>query len=398
MQIGWIDFSKEDRKKVLSVMDLLSGDGALDELGIAPIRDGFADLFFPGTSTIQTRAKYFLIVPYALYTLERQPYLGAETMAKRLDDMERECAERLVSLNADRVIGVNAIKAKGWVKRTPADIYWAGIRRYGIFQNDRMSLAEYIRAYNAIKKRKQDAKKLGNRNDDAGDNGSDDTDAGALYSKPFWYLPSYSENWKDTLKMELTRDEACFLKQQIATTQKNSMFSYILDNNMHNIAAIRNFADFSESRGVLGFPLEHQKDHAMALGFSNFIYGVFLRYNMILLGEKHTEVAGKWEKYTEKLTEHYDIDIDAIFDRLKIARKNSLYTFLNEVKRLMRLEDTPALDKCIKNREKNLKGEARAKAHRAGEFDKWVGMDKLDYRFSNAMTIARDIFRGLEVE
>jgi len=47
MRIGWIDFSKEERNKVLSVIDLLSEDGTLDELGIAPVRDGFADIFFP---------------------------------------------------------------------------------------------------------------------------------------------------------------------------------------------------------------------------------------------------------------------------------------------------------------------------------------------------------------
>ncbi len=65
MRLGWIDYSKEDRKKVLSVIDLLFEEGgALDELGLGPVRDGFANLFFPpGTSTIQTRAKYFLIVP-----------------------------------------------------------------------------------------------------------------------------------------------------------------------------------------------------------------------------------------------------------------------------------------------------------------------------------------------
>ena len=66
MQLGWIDFSKTERNKILSVLDLLSEPGTLDELGIAPIRDGFANLFFPGTSTIQTRAKYFFLVPYAL--------------------------------------------------------------------------------------------------------------------------------------------------------------------------------------------------------------------------------------------------------------------------------------------------------------------------------------------
>ena len=70
MPLGWIDFSKTERNKVLSVLELLTEAGTLDELGIAPIRDGFANLFFPGTSTIQTRAKYFLIVPYALKDLE----------------------------------------------------------------------------------------------------------------------------------------------------------------------------------------------------------------------------------------------------------------------------------------------------------------------------------------
>lgn len=66
MQLGWIDFSKEDRKKALDVINLLSEQGAVDELGIGIIRDAFAIYFFPGTSTIQTRAKYFLIVPYVL--------------------------------------------------------------------------------------------------------------------------------------------------------------------------------------------------------------------------------------------------------------------------------------------------------------------------------------------
>ena len=57
MELGWIDFSKTERSKILSVLDLLSESGTLDELGIAPVRDGFSNLFFPGTTTIQTRAK-----------------------------------------------------------------------------------------------------------------------------------------------------------------------------------------------------------------------------------------------------------------------------------------------------------------------------------------------------
>ena len=77
MQLGWIDFSKSERSKILSVLDLLTEAGTLDELGIAPIRDGFANIFFPGTSTIQTRAKYFFIIPYSdlLWTLVMRKYV-----------------------------------------------------------------------------------------------------------------------------------------------------------------------------------------------------------------------------------------------------------------------------------------------------------------------------------
>lgn len=47
-------FSKEDRQKAFDVINLLSEQGAVDELGIGVIRDAFANYFFPGTSTIQT--------------------------------------------------------------------------------------------------------------------------------------------------------------------------------------------------------------------------------------------------------------------------------------------------------------------------------------------------------
>jgi hypothetical protein len=66
-QIGWIDFSPEHRARVAAVLDLLKPEGVVDELGIGSIRDAFADRMFPGISTIQTRAKYFFIIPYILY-------------------------------------------------------------------------------------------------------------------------------------------------------------------------------------------------------------------------------------------------------------------------------------------------------------------------------------------
>ena len=64
MQLGWIDFSKEDKSNALNVINSLKDKGVLDELGFGIIRQAFANYLFPGTSTIQTRAKYFLIIPH----------------------------------------------------------------------------------------------------------------------------------------------------------------------------------------------------------------------------------------------------------------------------------------------------------------------------------------------
>lgn len=65
-QFGWIDFSPKDRQRVGTILELMKPSGQVDELGIGTIRDGLTDRLFPGISTIQTRAKYFFIIPYIL--------------------------------------------------------------------------------------------------------------------------------------------------------------------------------------------------------------------------------------------------------------------------------------------------------------------------------------------
>ena len=162
MPLGWIDFSKTERNKVLSVLELLSESGTLDELGIAPIRDGFANIFFPGTSTIQTRAKYFLIVPYAFKDMEYDKETNPNRLSAILDDLEKQCAEAfLKSGDYSGVIGRRALSQGSWVKRTPSDIYWAGLRTYNIFKAGNLSITEYMRAICAIKTSKKDVLTLG---------------------------------------------------------------------------------------------------------------------------------------------------------------------------------------------------------------------------------------------
>jgi len=139
MQLGWIDFSKEDRQKALDVINLLSEQGAVDELGIGIVRDAFANYFFPGTSTIQTRAKYFLIVPYVLREAVDGRYgKDVNRILRAIDSAEKDCGIRLLEADpkAEGVIG-SRVLPKGWVARKPSDIYWNGIRTFAkVFVNN----------------------------------------------------------------------------------------------------------------------------------------------------------------------------------------------------------------------------------------------------------------------
>ena len=65
---------------VLSALRQLTEPGAVDELGVGTIRDGFSDILFPGTSTIQTRAKYLFIISYICLELERGKKLLPEAL------------------------------------------------------------------------------------------------------------------------------------------------------------------------------------------------------------------------------------------------------------------------------------------------------------------------------
>src|SRR4051795_2981625 len=80
--LTWLDFSDAERKRALQAVELLSRPETRDELGLGAIRDAFANALFPGISTVQRRARYFLFVPWTFREAERR-------WAGRADAFER---------------------------------------------------------------------------------------------------------------------------------------------------------------------------------------------------------------------------------------------------------------------------------------------------------------------
>lgn len=393
MPLGWIDFSKTERNKILSVLDLLNEPGTLDELGIAPVRDGFSNLFFPGTSTIQTRAKYFFAVPYALKQLERSAETNPNKVLKTLDTIQRACAERLFEQNRDEdgIIGKRSLQGGKWVKRTPADIYWAGLRKYGIFTGGNISLSEYVRVSCAMKAQKATLKKLGNRNDNAGENECDDKNAGDLFKMQFWKMPLYRDDWMKGFRMELTDEEARFLGSRIKESCPESMLGCVLENNMADFLDCTAFRDIGMI--IDKFPEKLQDDYLMAVSFSRFIYAVRTVYNIIVSDGKNKFANEEFVRLKEDFSEIADINIDDIMERSGVFNNPLLRRFLKQSQSCMLSGNIEGLRKCIISREIQLKGSSRAKSAHPGEFDpdEWIGGGELDYRFINAKTILSDI-------
>ena len=127
--LSWLDYSERDRRRALDVIDLFRETGTVDELGLAGIRNSYSDLFFPGTSTIQTRACYFLLVPWTLLRLERlrKPSSKAAARARRA---ELNLNSRMLA--GDDTRGVFGSQAGNALKRLPSEVYWGGLRSWGI--------------------------------------------------------------------------------------------------------------------------------------------------------------------------------------------------------------------------------------------------------------------------
>lgn len=396
MQLGWIDFSKTERNKIMNVLDLLSEKGTLDELGISPIRDGFSNLFFPGTSTIQTRAKYFFAVPYALIQLEKSSETNPNRILKSLDVIERDCGEILLNQNTAEsgIIGKRSLKSGRWVKRTPADIYWSGLKKYGIFTDSKLSLSEYVRISCQMKRKKSDYIKTGNRNDNAQENECDDKNAGDLYKKQFWKMPLYKEKWLDDFCITLTKEESAFLREQIISSCKGSMLGFILGNDIKEFVDCESFLDLG---GIIEkFPGNMQEDYMLAAAFSDFIYAIRTVYNVIVSDEKNEWANYQLKQQREDFSLIADIDIDYIFEKLQIFNNPLLRKFLKQAQQCMFDDDIEGLKNRITSREAQLKGTGRAKTMHPGEFDpnEWYGGGQLDYRFYNAKTIVKDIMEG----
>ena len=138
--ISWLDHSEEDQRRVREMLRLFEDTDTVDDLGIGTIRDAISNSLFPGTSVIQTRARYFLFVPWLFRRAEQR---HPQQLVAKATDMERNLIEPLrAGGDTDGLIGVQRGKD---VRTLPSAIFWGGLIRYGIFLSPSLTIRQYGR-------------------------------------------------------------------------------------------------------------------------------------------------------------------------------------------------------------------------------------------------------------
>lgn len=64
VKISWVDASVAEQRRMHELAGLFTEKETVDELGLGPVRDTLGGVLFPGSSTLHTRARYMLLVPW----------------------------------------------------------------------------------------------------------------------------------------------------------------------------------------------------------------------------------------------------------------------------------------------------------------------------------------------
>lgn len=394
--IGWIDFSSEYRRRSMKMLDLLKEPGALDELGIGVVRDAFADFFFPGTSTLQTRAKYFLLIPWIMKDLERKQTPSRDFVSKLRAAELSYIPIFEENHTASPSIGIIGSSSRDKLKRTPSELYWRGITTFALSPYDGLSISQYVQKLDDLYlTRKQ---KKSQRYQAGDDDVSDDEDITKTGEKP-WRVIDPLPDWHTKLSIDLSFDEARCLRDAIIRSNPDSLFGMILHNHLFESLE---YSSIWTLPYVTELPAYMQKMIQMAQDFSLLMEGAHIRFNMMLQANRGEHANPAFSEAFEGWNERILSFPWERWDTLELQRQlhlsDHVTRFIQSWEARVRTENWTAAEDLIRKREYSLK-HGRSKLANPAKFldqEDWIGLRTLNYRWPNVKRHIADIAAGLK--
>jgi hypothetical protein len=403
-QLTWIDHDNAARERSLKILALFQERESRDELGLGGVRDSISDQLFPGTSTIQTRLRYMLFVPWIYRKLEIEKVPPGE-FAARADRMERFLVGPLLA--ADDRSGVFGKTAGKGIKRLPSSVYWSAFGSWGIRLMN-ASQDEYHRQIGVLYHRRAEQRA---RDAERAKNG-DDSDSSPAPGTLSWHprLPSPPIGFPDNVTFSLSQEEASFLLDRIQRSHPESLLAHLaLHCTPVDVSAPWLHPDQAD------FSTHHRELLTHGRLFSDVMHGAALIYNIALskLGNRDDKVQdyqlafAQWHDSLNQdeirawgLPRLWELVIDhghtiTPATRLFIERWQDLLVSHGAAV----LEKAEAIE-LIRRRERSLKkGRSRFDNRRA--LDQWKGasgLGRMVYRWSTAKVFLKDLHDGLSKE
>jgi len=379
------------------VLDLFKEQGTVDEMGLGTLRDALSDALFPGTSTLQTRLRYVLFIPWIYRQLETSSY-NSNDIAARSRQAELGLIDPLQRSN-DRE-GTIGVRAKGSLARLPSSVYWTALVRWGIFQHEQ-SQGWYHTHFSRLAHRRN----MGVAADDPG----------ITYDhRPNWHprLPDPPREFPKDVSFALEDDEAVFLQGRIEECCAGTLLAWLA---REGTDAPPDGCFWQDSAASNASP-EVRQTIELARRFSLHVEGMPLLYNLLLAKHRHKEHGGD-----DELVERYHSDLAEWAAREAEERTydpNTLWDFVTS--RGIRLpspqrrfvecwsqriadispatvRDDPYLRNLIEAREAQLKGR-RARLRNTGRLLDWngaVGVGRMNFRWHRVRQLLLDLHHGL---
>ncbi len=277
----------------MEVIDLFQRRDTRDELGVGAIRDSIADLLAPGISTIQTRARYLLFIPWIYQRLERRRTRSADIGNRAREDELRLARALANSKDSQGTIG---IEAGSGLKRLPSNVYWSGLGQYGIrlFPG---SWDQYHRSLDRFYRDKNDTRAI-----------REDPEV-SIYQGANWHphLPKAPDNFLDDSGFALTSEEAVYLQDRMLARVSSTLLSFLVERGAtwDEVGYPWEEPLYSACPGDLRTLLDH------ARSFSEVMHGAALLYNLMLAEmmpneEWISDYHGELEKWLGLLSERAD--------------------------------------------------------------------------------------------
>jgi hypothetical protein len=377
------------------ILALFKDRDTRDELGLGGIRDSFADQLFPGTSTIQTRLRYMLFIPWIYRSLEKAQ-VPASQIANRARWAEISLVGPLLDTDAEGIFGRTA---GGGLKRLPSSVYWAGLGIWGIRQFPG-TREQYHRGIDEVYRRRRRARRR--------DDGEPEVDPLTVTWHP--QLPDEPEGFPERVDFRLTPSEAEFIRDCIVISHPRSLLAHLA---IHPQPVSEVPAPWMHP-GFEAFQPDHQELLRHAGLFSDVMYGASILYNLLLalekpapeLEEEHRAEFRRWAQELDlpavrswSVTRMWELVLGQGHMITYAARR-----FVEEWAGMVtspapeRLADAPEAWTLVRRREERLKGGRSRFRHRRA-LDQWggyAGMTRIRYRWPTVQVFLTDLYQGLE--